>query len=98
MLTQTNLVVLVTVFIAGMVATAFSGYRSIAPSLRWFAAARTPTRHNAAAPSTSSARQSVILLTTWALSGAVLIVANATPASVRPRCSSSRCCSAAPRA
>ncbi len=77
MLTQTNLVVLVTVFIVGTVVTAFSGYRSIAPSLRWFAAGAYPDATQRRGAINLVRRQSAILLITWALSGVVLIAANA---------------------
>ena len=87
-----------TVFIVGTVVTAFGGYRSIAPSLRWFTAGAYPDATQRRGAINLVRRQSAILLTTWALSGVVLIAANADSGASTAVCSSSPCCSAARRA
>jgi adenylate cyclase len=74
--TRTNIAILVGVVIAGMAATALGGYRSITPSLRWYLAGAEPDDGQRRAAINLVRTQSFILLATWAISGAVLIVAN----------------------
>jgi class 3 adenylate cyclase len=74
--TQTNVAILIGVVLVGIVATALGGYRSIAPSLRWFVAGAEPDPAQRRAAINLVRNQSVLLLAIWAISGAVLIVAN----------------------
>jgi adenylate cyclase len=76
LLTHRGLTVLVAVILAGTVVMAVAGYRNIAPSLRWFVAGVDPNPAQRSAAVNIVRRQSVILLSTWAVSGAVLIAAN----------------------
>jgi adenylate cyclase len=73
---RTNLVVLAVVVGVGTVVTAVGGYLSIAPSLRWFGAGVDPDAAQRRAAINLVRQQSTLLLVVWAVSGAVMIVAN----------------------
>jgi adenylate cyclase len=74
--THTNLAILIGVVLVGMFVTALAGYRTIAPTLRWFAVGAKPDPAQRRAAINLVRNQSVLLLAIWAASGAVLIVAN----------------------
>lgn len=74
--TYGNLAVLVALVILGAVATAVAGYRSIAPSLTWYLAGTEPDAAQRRGAINIVRRQSVVLLVTWAVGGAVLVLAN----------------------
>ena len=62
--TRTNIAILVGVVVAGMIATAVGGYRSITPSLRWYVAGAEPDDGQRRAAIDLVRTQSVILLAT----------------------------------
>jgi adenylate cyclase len=76
LLTFANLGLLIAVLIVGTAAMATAGYRSIAPSVRWYLAGAAPDPDQQRATVNIVRRQTAILLATWFISGAVLIAAN----------------------
>jgi class 3 adenylate cyclase len=77
LLTKTNLVILIGLVVASLVATAAVAHWSIAPSLDWLVAGREPNAAQRRHAINLVRRETVMLLTTWAISGAVFIIANA---------------------
>jgi class 3 adenylate cyclase len=77
LLTKANLIILIGLVVASLVATAAVAYWSIVPSLRWFVAGREPDAAQRRHAINLVRRETVMLLTTWAISGAVYIVVNA---------------------
>jgi class 3 adenylate cyclase len=76
LLTQSNLVILVAVVLAGTVATALGAYWNLTPSLRWYDAGIEPDERQRRGAINIVRRQSVLLLTIWAVSGIVMIAVN----------------------
>jgi adenylate cyclase len=76
LLTQRGLVVLVAVTLVGTVAMAIAGFRNIVPALRWFVDGVDPDPAQRSHAVNIVRRQSLILLSTWAVSGVILIAAN----------------------
>jgi class 3 adenylate cyclase len=77
--TPSNILLLVALILSGLAATGYFGYRSIAPSLRWFVAGAEPDADQRASAINLVRRQSVILLAVWCLSSVVVVAANPTP-------------------
>jgi class 3 adenylate cyclase len=77
--TPTNLLLLIALIVVGLLTTAYRGYRSIAPSLKWFVAGVEPDAHQRAAAINIVRRQSAILFGVWTVSSVVLIVVNPAP-------------------
>lgn len=76
LLTQRNLIVLAVVIVLGAIATAVGGYLSIAPSLRWFLTGTDPDAGQRRGAINLMRQQSALVLAIWAVSGAVLFLAN----------------------
>jgi adenylate cyclase len=66
------------VVVLATIAVAVAGAFSLAPTLRWFLAGDEPTKDQRDAAVKLAGRQSLILLTAWTLSGAVITVLNRT--------------------
>jgi adenylate cyclase len=77
--TPTNALLLVALILFGLLATAYGGYRSIAPSLKWFVAGVEPDAEQRAAAINLVRRQSIILLAVWGISSVVVVAANPAP-------------------
>jgi class 3 adenylate cyclase len=77
--TPTNLVLLIALILFGLLATAYGGYRSIAPSLKWFVAGVEPDADQRKSAINLVRRQSGILLGVWGVSSIVVIAANPAP-------------------
>ncbi|TPG33537.1 adenylate/guanylate cyclase domain-containing protein [Mycolicibacterium hodleri] len=76
LLTRSNLILLAVVVVAGTVVVSVGGYRQIAPSLRWFVAGNTPDVEQRRRGINIVRHQSVLLLATWGVSGAVMLAPN----------------------
>ena len=74
--TQLNLVLAIGLIVGGLTATAYGGYRIVAPSLRWYVSGAEPDAAQRRSAIDANRRQSVLLLGTWLLGGAVLLAAN----------------------
>jgi len=68
--THTNLAILIGVVLVGMFVTALGGYRTIAPTLRWFVVGAKPDPAQRRAAINLVRNQSVRPLAIWAASGA----------------------------
>jgi len=66
------------VVVLATIAVAAAGAFSLAPTLRWFLAGDEPTKDQRDAAVKIAGRQTVILLTAWTLSGAVITLLNRT--------------------
>lgn len=76
LLTGTNLVLLVALVIVGTAVTVYGGYRNLAPSLRWYLSGRVPDEAQRRHTINLVRGQSLVLIATWVIGGAVLIAAN----------------------
>lgn len=76
LLTAANLIVVGAVVVLGTFIAGVGGYLNIAPSLRWYLAGVQPDAAQRRGAINLVRRQSALLLATWAVSGAVLILAN----------------------
>lgn len=76
LLTQSNMVTLAIVIVAGTIVVAVDGYRHILPSLRWFLSETTPDDRQRRGAINIVRHQCALLLAVWAVSGAVLLLFN----------------------
>ncbi len=74
--TRATLLLLIALVVLGGIGTAVAGYRIIAPSLRWYLAGVEPDAGQRRGGINIVRRQSAVLLASWAVGGAVLIVTN----------------------
>lgn len=77
--TPASISLLVALIVFGLLATAYGGYRSIAPSLKWFVAGVEPDADQRASAINLVRRESGILLGVWAVSSVVVVAANPAP-------------------
>ena len=77
LLTGANLALVSCLVVVALLATVAGAYRNIAPSLGWFVAGLEPNAEQRRRAINLVRRETAILLTTWVISGAVFIIANA---------------------
>jgi class 3 adenylate cyclase len=75
---EKNLVVVVVLVVLAIIAVGIAGACSLVPTLRWFLAGDEPTKDQREVAMKLAGRQSAILLTAWACSGAVMALINRT--------------------
>lgn len=77
--TPTNTALLTSLIVVGLLATAYGGYRSIAPALQWYVAGLEPDARQRIHALNIVRRQSAILFGVWTISSVVVIAANPAP-------------------